>query len=109
MSNRLADLVPTATRRGPVALIEDPDALEALGRHPDAPRPDLHDRAFLDYMKARRGYSFADGARWSDITVHTRGRLVDCWDLYRDKIGRPLETAVDWSERKNKLFATIFD
>lgn len=78
----LHNLVPTATRCGPVALLTDPDALEALGRHPDAPRPDLRDKEFLAYVFSRRGYSIAEGAKWSDITVHTKGRLIDCWDLF---------------------------
>jgi len=84
MSNRLALLVPTATRIGPVALIQDCDALEALGAHPDAPRPNLRHEGFRQYCIGRRGYSHAEGARWSDITVSTRGRLIDCWDLYLD-------------------------
>ena len=109
MSNRLAVLVPTATRIGPVALIQDCDALEALGNHPDAPRPDLRDAAFLEYVKGRRGYSVAEGARWADITVSTRGRLIDCWDLYLDAKGRQVEQpAVDWDARKKYLYETIF-
>ena len=107
MSNSLSRLVPTATRCGPVALIDNPDALEALGNHPDAPRPDLRDTAFLRYCTERRGYSVAEDAMWSDITTATKGRLVDCWDLYLDEHPE-LGTTTDWNARKKWLYENIF-
>jgi len=108
-SNKLSILVPTATRCGPVALIADPDALNALGEHPDAPRPCLKDKQFLQYVADRRGYVLPESVKWSDLSIPTRGRLIDCWYLYLDSVGKPERDAkTDWDSRKKWLIENIF-
>jgi len=78
-------------RMGPVALIDVNrdawDALEALGMDPEAPVPDLNRVAFQQYARARRGGFFDPAIPWEDQTPHTRGKLIDCWELFLEYIG----------------------
>jgi len=94
-------------RMGPVALIDVNrdawDALEALGMDPEAPMPDLNRVAFQQYARARRGGFFDPAIPWEDQTPHTRGKLIDCWELfleYRNTTGIipgfGVATPVDW-------------
>lgn len=69
-------------RQGPVALVQDPDVLEKLGAHPNAPVPDLSRVAFRQYVLARLGYTIQDRDSWETLSVSTRGRYLDCWELW---------------------------